>query len=247
MSKTTQLSKSVKKSRWKKYDEFVTIILLHDKPIIKTRSQSAANLITIKNIVLIEEQIKAINRRFSNYEIIICTGYFSSTINIHIKNKYKHHNIRIIENKEFETCNSCESVRLCLQNTNNDKVFIINGQILFDYKIFNNLNLDEAFAISCACENGCLDIGLNIDRNKKIEYFCYGANQYWSEILYLDNGGVIRDLEKLLINSLFKKKFLFEAINEIIDRHSILLKKSKSGRVVKIQNIKTLELIGKKI
>jgi CTP:phosphocholine cytidylyltransferase-like protein len=228
--------------RIKKYEDFVTIILLHDQPCPKKRTNASFDS---HSIFLIDQQVSAIHKKFSNYEIIICTGFISTSFNLHIKNKYKKFNVRVIENKDFETCNSCESVRLCLQNTNNSKIFIINGKILFDYKIFNNLDLSEAFAISSSNKEYNLDVGLNVDGDKNVAHFSYGAKKHWTEILFLSNHGIIKDLENILINSIFRKKFLFEAINEIIPKNKIVFTKSSSGKAIKIQNLKTLNLIGK--
>jgi len=114
--------------RVKKYSDFVTIILLHDQPVSKKRFPLLTEKRGLCSSSLLECQIQAIHRKFSNYEIILCTGLVSGEINSHIKHKYKKFNIRIIENKDFENCNSCESARLCLQNTNNNKIFIIDIQ-----------------------------------------------------------------------------------------------------------------------
>lgn len=245
MNKTLMAPNARKSKRVKKYQEFVTIILLHDQPVNKKRSFSSIEACDASNTVLLEHQISAIHKKFAKYEIIVCTNFISSTANIYIKNKYKRFNVRIIENKDFDTCNSCESTRLCLQNTSNDKIFIINGKIFFDYKIFNNLDLSETFAISSSNKEYNLDVGLNVDGEKNISYFSYGAKKQWTEILFLNNRKIIQDLEKILVNSIFKKKFLFEAINEIIPKHKILFTKSISGKAIKIQNKKTLDLIGK--
>ena len=125
-----------------------------------------------------------------------------------LKKKYSKYNIRIIENSNFTESNSCESTRLCLQNTTNDRILIIDGKILFDEKIFNNLNLDEAFAISCKDKNETLEIGINTDRDRNISYFSYGARYTWSEILFICGKKMISDLEKTLNEKKVLEKIL---------------------------------------
>lgn len=246
INKTLPVPVTNRRKRIKKYQDFVTIILLHDHPVYRKRQVSSLDSFDANSIALLEYQISAIHKKFAKYEIIVCTGCIGSNTNVYIKNKYKKFNVRVIENKDFNTCNSCESVRLCLQNTNNDKIFIINGKILFDYKIFNNIDLGETFAISASNKTYNLDVGLNVDSEKNIAYFCYGAKKHWTEILFLSNTKIIKDLESVVVNSMFRKKFLFEAINEIIPKHKIVFKKSSCGKAIKVQNRKTLDLIGKK-
>ena len=235
---------SPRAKRVSKYQDFVTIVLLHDQPAFKLKNKTSPVLINLDKFTLLEYQLKIIDKKFKNYEIIICTGFLCDKLNLWLKKKYKKYNIRIIENTHFTEYNSCESARLCLQNTNNDKILIIDGKILFDDKIFNNLSLEEPFAICCKDKNETLEIGINTDQNRNISHFSYGARYTWSEILFLCGNKLISDLEKTLNQDSFKKKFLFEAINSIATKH-IIRKTVKSSKVLKIQNIKTLENIRK--
>jgi len=53
---------------------------------------------------------------------------------------------------------------------------------------------------------------------------------------------MISDLEKTLNEKSFRKKFLFEAVNIVTEKHNIR-QAVRSARIIKIQNIKTLESI----
>lgn len=233
---------SIKRKKPRKYQEFVTFVLLHDQPAFKLKNKTSPVLININKLTLLEYQLRVINKKFQNYEVIVCTGFLSDQVNMYLKKKYSKYNIRIIENSNFTESNSCESTRLCLQNTTNDRILIIDGKILFDEKIFNNLNLDEAFAISCKDKNETLEIGINTDRDRNISYFSYGARYTWSEILFICGKRMISDLEKTLNEKSFRKKFLFEAVNIVTEKHNIR-QAVRSARIIKIQNIKTLESI----
>jgi CTP:phosphocholine cytidylyltransferase-like protein len=230
------------KRKSSKYQDFVTIVLLHDQPAFKLKNKTSPALINIDKFTLLEYQLKIINKKFKNYEVIVCTGFLCDQLNLLVKKKYKKYNIRIIENSHFTEYNSCESARLCLQNTTNDKILIIDGKILFDEKIFNNLSFTEPFAICCKDKNETLEIGINTDQNRNISHFSYGARYTWSEIVFLCGNKLLSDLEQKLSEISFKKKFLFEAINFIATKH-IIRKTVKSSKVLKIQSMKTLENI----
>jgi GTP:adenosylcobinamide-phosphate guanylyltransferase len=202
-------------------EEFTTFIIIADSPIYRMKSYGPVPLIEIKNKKLIDYQIEAITKTYKNYEIILCVGFESNKVTKYIKSKYSKHNIRIIENTNYQDTSSCESLRLSLNNTTNGKVFIIDGNLFFNYKILKLKNKEDNIAYVTEGQSKDFDIGININEHKCAEFFCFGAKHSWSEISYLGDMQAVSSLNKILYNDTFKRKFIFEALNAIIGMNKI--------------------------
>lgn len=235
------------KKEYNLIDDFITFILLCDMPGHRMKSYGSTSLINIDDNRLIDKQIQQIVEKFKNYEIIICSGFDSNNLSKYIQNKHKNKNIRIVENQLFEQSNSCESLRLCLNNITNNKVFILDGSLLFKSSIFENIDINETFLFieNDPCEN--LEIGVNINNNGSVEHFSFGAKNIWSEIIFIDNKETVNCLRKLLYNSEYKTKLLFEIFNDLISlKHKINYIYNNSP-IKKINNIKTYKIFRKSI
>lgn len=225
-----------------KYDEFISFILLCDSPGYRMKSYGSSCLLEIGGNKLLDIQIQTINSYFENKEIILCVGFDSSSIIKYVRNSYKNINIRIVENQLYDKTNSCESLRLCLNNTLNDKVFVIDGSILLNYNIFANLSFKDNLLFTQNKSNN-FEIGFNINEKNLVEYISYGAYNVWSEILYLNSA--TDSMRKLLINEQFKNKLIFEAINELIKNKNHFKPVNHKYNFEKINNIKTYHKLRK--
>ena len=230
---------SVTKKETVDKDEFISIVLLCDTPGYRMKSYGAIPLIPLQRHKLIDIQINVIDRIFPQYEIIICVGYDADKVCKYVKNRYRNCNIRIVENQIYETSNSCEGVRLCLNNITNDKVLIFDGSLIIHPDTFSEINTNKSYIVTESDFFENLEIGVNIGENGAIEHFGFGAHNPWSEIIYLNNEGVIDCLRKIISNENFKQKFLFEGLNELIKtKHKIEVINNKHP-IKKINNIKT--------
>lgn len=220
-------------------DELITIVFLCDSPGYRMKSYGAIPLIQFRTKRLIDLQISAIKSVFKNFEIVICVGYDSDRVCKYIRNKYKNINIRIIENQVFEKSNSCESVRLALNNINNDRVVICDGSLIVDSKTFNCIDSNKSYVMTEIHKNQDLEIGVNTGAKNIAEYFGFGAYHTWSEIVFLHNHDIIESLRKILSNEIYRQKFLFEAFNELIKTKHNLEVIQNIHPVQKINNVKT--------
>lgn len=223
--------------------ELVSIILLCDSPGYRMKSYGPIPLISISNNRLIDLQIKAIQQAFTNFEIIICLGFDAEKTCKYIRSKYSKLPIRIVENQLFNSSNSCESVRIALNNTLNNRVLICSGNLLFNSKIFSLINYAQTCVLieNDPCEN--LEIGINIDHNNEAQYFSFGACRIWSEILYLHSFDAIEVLRKILVSPENKNKFIFEALNDVLRTKSKITCINNKYTLKKINNIKTYHSI----
>jgi hypothetical protein len=83
-----------------------------------------------------------------------------------------------------------------------------------------------------------LEIGINIDDENKAQYFSFGAYQTWSEVFFVNGSESIEDMRKFLSHNDSKKKFVFEAINDLLKKHDIHCIEN-THQIHKINNIKT--------
>jgi hypothetical protein len=184
--KTKAKKKTAKKSKSIKQEDnsLITIILLCDNPGYRMKSYGPISLIDVTSTKkLIDLQIEAINKTFPNCEIIVCLGFDCEKVCKYIKTKHST-NIRIVENQMYAVTNSCESLRLCLNNTGNDKILICDGSLLFDKSIISLIDKKNPCVILESEPNQTLEIGVNVD--KDIAYFfSFGAKYIWSEIMFL--------------------------------------------------------------
>lgn len=229
---------SAKKQKDHKIKDFVSIIILHDYVKPKTRIYDPIALLSINNDKLIDKQIASIKHVFENFEIIISAGAYANQIYSYISSKYRGLNIRIVENANFNNSNTCENARMCIHNTLNDRILIIDSRLLLPKDIFAKISFDNSFAMTSDKNNDSLEIGFNINEANNIEYFTYGAKEQWSEIIYIHGKKAIMDLYEMLNNDEYKNKFLFEAFNVLVQKHAFAKVKHKS-KVTKIKNLKT--------
>lgn len=220
-----------------KPQELVTFILLSDHHGYRMKSYGPLSLVNIGRKKLIDLQISAIQNTFDNFEIIVCAGFDADKVYRYIRLEYPNLNIRFVENQLYNSSNSCESLRLSLNNTTNTRVVICDGNLLINPRSLSKIDINH----SCALveKDGCktLEIGLNSDNNI-VQHFSFGAKYTWSEILFLNGIDIIDSLRKIIANYNTKNRFIFEAINELIGMQHNIRSIINDGKITKINNIK---------
>lgn len=224
-------------------NDLITVIILCDLPGYRMKSYGPTSLIGIQKKLLIDVQIECINKSFSNNEIILCVGFDAEKIIKHVRTKHSNHNIRIVENQIFNACNSCEGMRIALNNTMNSKLLVMDGSLLINKKVLSVIDIAQTCAIVEQSPSENLEIGININQNHVAEHFSFGAYQTWSELLYLNGKEIIEHLRKFLHSQDSKKKFIFEAINDLIKNNVEIKCIENKCPIYKINNIKTYHTI----
>lgn len=223
--------------------DLISVVLLCDSPGYRMKSYGPLSLVTINNKKLIDIQISAIKEQFPNFELIVCLGFDSEKVCRYVRTKYKNINIRFVENQLYNVSNSCESLRLSLNNICNNKILICDGNLLLNSKCLSYIDTEKSCALieKKSCET--LEIGLNIDKDNNIQHFSFGATQTWSEILFLNGHDITETLRKIIVNYDSKTRFIFEAINELINMKYELRSILNQSKIMKINNIKTYHSI----
>lgn len=240
----TQIKNNVKKS--KQCDDLISIVLFCDFPGYRMKSYGLTCMIDIdENNKLIDYHIASIQEYFKNYEIIICTGFDSEKICKHITQKYYKKNIRIVENPNFEKTGPCESMRLALNNINNNRILIMDGNLIFEHQIFESFNTSTSSIFLTEENINGLEVCANINENGYVEHFSYGGQKPWSEIIFLHGKPVVETLRKIVNNKECKRKLVFEAFNEILKYSHKIKCEIKKSNIKKINNIKTYHTMRK--
>lgn len=239
-TKTLTNKKNKNNKQQEQAQELVTIILLCDSPGYRMKSYGPISLIEINNTKLIDLQINTIKNLFKNFELIVCLGFDCEKVCTHIRTKYaKDINIRIVENQLYHSSNSCESLRLCLNNTTNTRILVCDGNLVLSKNSLQLININKSCALfeKNPCQN--LEVGFNKNESDIIKHFSYGAKNIWSEIFFLNGYSIVESLRKIIVEYDSKTRFIFEAINELIKMRYEMKAISNPHQIIKINNIKT--------
>lgn len=230
----------------KKIDDFITVVLLSENHGYRMKSYGPISLLKINGKSLIEKQIEAVSETLTNFEIIVCCGFETYRTVSFIKSKFSHLNIRVVENQIHYNSNCCESARLCLSNTSNDRILFCNGAILLKPEHLATLDFSNTSLVTQDNNKGSnLEIGV-VDNNSILENLSYGVkHKYWSEIFYITNHPQINEFYSILSNPDYKNKFMFEAINELSKKYKVYTFPTLTSPITKIDNIKTIKEINK--
>jgi len=245
--KTNFITTAQKTNVPKEMRDFVTVIILGDNYGYRMKSYGPTPLISINGKLLIEKQITAIKSTFINYEIIVCTGFDSNKISALLREKFSDHNIRMVENQIHLNSNCCEGSRLCINNTLNDKVIIIGGGADIVPQHLKLINLNEtSIMVQKQSSDDNFEIGAIVPEDDKLDHLSFGINGlFWTEIMYLSDLKSINTFQKIISNTDYKNKLLFEAINVFANKHDVKVIVNDNKKIMKIDNLKILRKIMK--
>lgn len=222
--------------------EFVTIILLSESHGYRMKSYGSIPLVKILDKTLIQKQIEVIKSFFSNYEIILCSGFDVKKTVEYVKENFPSENIRVVENQVHLNSNCCESTRLCLNNTTNHRVLICSGGILLTADMLSQINY-KTDCVLVQDDNPMKNFEVSAMENDfNLQNLCLGEKiNFWTECLYLSNDSSVKKMYDIISNPDFKNKFIFEAINDLSRTNRIKVVKNTLSPITKIDNIKTLK------
>lgn len=227
-----------------KRDVPVSFVLLAENHGYRMKSYGPISLVKVGTKTLIEKQVEAIKSVFTNFEIIICSGFETSKIYNFIRSRFGNsENIRIVENQVYFHSNCCESIRLCLNNVTNPNIVICGGGVLLTPEYLQSINLREPSMLFQEDESEEFDIGV-IENNGKLENLSLAvSSKTWTELTYITGDSLIQSFYNIVSNPEYKNKFLFEAMNSWSGRKRVSLVKNIGDPIVKINTIKTLKRV----
>jgi hypothetical protein len=190
-----------------------------------------------KTHTIIECQIQYLKRYYNPINIYICTGFEHEKI---IKTTSKYKNIHYIYNDHYEAENQVGSLVHCLKTTNITNTIVINNGVLLLDKIPINKNTATIFVTSKLPKTQ-FDIGSSSETD--IKYLFYDLPNKWLECMTL-NKDSIQAILSISEKIPYKKLFLFEMINMLIE-HGTILQTTKIDKnlPIKINSIKDLNIV----
>jgi len=224
---------------------FVTVVLLSENHGYRMKSKGAIPLVDINGITLLDRQINAIKAVFQNFEIILCCGYDAGAVFEHVKGKYQNLNIRIVENQVYENSNCCESARLAINNTLNNKIILCNGSVLLLAEHLRAISLETSSILTQRASKKLEDFSIGVvSQDEKVQNMSLGVKEIkWLELCYLSTRHDVKALHSIATSLEFKSRFLFEAINEFIKTKILKTVEVEKIKSYKIHNIKSLKRV----
>lgn len=210
---TTNITKIRVNPKSKKKTDNISIIMLCAGVGLRIKSYEPRSMLKIHNKTLLEHQLEILTSVFDTPEIICVIGYDAQKI---IKKNYE---VRIVENQLHETTNAAESLRLAFNNTLNDNILFLHGDLLFNKETFN-VKYDKSFILVDSLKRfDSREVGVTISsENNNASIFSYGLNTKWCQIAYLTGK------ETKIARNLFqkfelphKKMLCFELLNDMIN------------------------------
>jgi len=233
---------SPKKSQQpKRPQEVITVAILGENHGYRMKSYGPISLINLHGKTLLEKQINTIKSAYQNYEIIICTGFETDKIGNYIREKYPLDDIRMVENQIYLNSNCCESTRLCVNNTLNQRMLIMGGGIEIVPAHLEMLSVNQTSVVvqpqssDSNFEVGCIIVDGNLS------HLTYGVGgHFWTEMIFLHGRDTIDLFQRIVSDSDFKNKFLFEAINNLAEKREVSVVVNHEKRINKVDNLKSL-------
>lgn len=227
-------------------DEKVTFILLAENYGYRMKSYGPISLIKIADKTLLEYQVEAISSVFINYEIILCSGFETSKVYHFIQSNFPASTpIRIVENQVYYHSNCCEGLRLCMNNTNNDKIVICGGGVILTTDYLKTLDMKRSSILyQPGNKTSNFEVGVISNSDSRLEGLTLAIKEdIWTELLYINGESAIKSFYNVVSKPELKNKFLFEAINLWRGRKYIKTYNNVNSPIIKIDNIKTLKRI----
>lgn len=225
-------------------NELVTVILLAENYGYRMKSKGALSLVEIKGKSLLEIQIQAIKAVFTNFEIILCCGYDSKSVYEFIQKRMKNVNVRIVENQVYENSNCCETTRIALNNTLNEKIIVMNGGLLISASHLKAIDTQKTCILSQANKKmEDFEVGV-VENESLVQNMSLGIKERrWLDFLFLSGKKNVEIFYNIVSSIDFKNRFLFEAINELIQNIQVENVDIRTTRMCKVDSIKSLKRV----
>lgn len=193
----------------------LSIIILGAMIGYRMKSYGPKSMITLSTgETILENQLSVINKAYAGCDIILTIGFEADKM---IKKCPP--GIRLVENQLFETTNILEEVRLAINNSVNDNILLIQGDVVFNIETIDKITAEDSSAVIIDETNYIPeeDVGATII-NDKVSIFSHGISPKFCNIAYV-TGKELKFLKSVANDRDKNKLYLFEALNIVIDKH----------------------------
>jgi len=189
----------------------ITVVILSAGAGSRIKSYEPRSLLKMGGGLLIEHQIETVQGCFDSPEIINVVGCHANKVIKKTKGK-----TRIVENQLHDSSNSSESLRLAFNNTQNENILFMHGDLYFN-KHTLDVDYDKSFVIlDTKNQIKETEVGVTTAGNQ-LSIMSYGLSVKWAQIAYFTGK------EYKILKSIFqkyenpdKKKLSFEIINMVL-------------------------------
>lgn len=172
---------------------------------------------------LIDSQISTIKKRNPENDVVVVCGFESKKI---IEYLHLNHQVKIVENPNYKTTTSLESLRIGLNVSDNCGVVVIHGDREFNLEA---ISFDDRYP--CIIESQTFDknsIGF-VSNGKVLQNMSYGLKNTWGQIAYFPKS-MFLDLRRC-VNSVKPQLNIFEVINQLNNNDQFLVHSNKSVEI----------------
>lgn len=178
----------------------------------RMKSHGSQSLIKIDDEYLINKQISIIKSVFPQADLAVVTGFCSEKVMNSIS-----YDVMRLENSVYYSTNVVRSVAVGLRAKQYcEELLIVLGDLYFNKEALTFLDLNK----SCITLTDAMtsdEVGCVVEDNNNISNMMYDLPSKWSQIIYL-KGKELELFKKYVFNNSNKTKFMFEAINYIIEK-----------------------------
>ena len=184
---------------------------------------------------ILEKTIKNIKKEYPFSDIIVVAGFESEKIV-----KTLPHDIRIVENYNYQDSNIVESIRLGINASSHENILVIYGDLIFNVYSIRHITSDgSCIIVDSKSRFKDEEIGVTVV-DDHVTAFAYGLSKKWSQIVYLE-GKEFFAMKKLCSDKRKNKLYLFELLNIMINNgHQIKAKEPKGMLIKEIDSLKDL-------
>jgi len=184
---------------------------------------------------ILQKIVKNIQREYPYSDIVVVTGFESEKVIRSLP-----HNIRIVENHDYETTNTVESIRIGINACATDNVLIVYGDLVFNVYSIRNITCDGSCAIiDSKSQFKNEEVGVTVVDNK-VTRFAYGLQKKWSQIAFFENEE-FKMLKDLCSDRRKNKLYPFELFNFMIGKGCTIKSIEPKGMIIKeIDSLKDL-------
>lgn len=221
----------------KRVNEGLTVIILAAGMGRRMKQYGPKSLLKYQGKTILEWQIETINSIYKNTDIILCSGFKANRLE-----KVTPDYVRLVENSNYESTNTIESLRLALNVSKPSNLLVLHGDLLFNSAAISFPSMKES--IICIEKSGGIDsdeIGCVIQDNH-ITNLDFGLKDIWGQINFIHRSGY--DDLKYICRSCKKNLSLYEVMNRMINKgHSFKAHQNKDMKILEIDNAKDLSEI----
>jgi choline kinase len=219
----------------KQLDDEITVIIPAAGRGRRMKSYGPKPLINIGRSTIIQRQVDMVKSIFPNAKFVVVAGFEADKVINNVPQEF----IKL-ENELYEETNVCRSVSIALNAVSAERVLILMGDLVFNKEALSTLDFQRSCISANLDEHRGGEVGCVVSPDNTISNMMYDLDLKWNQIIYLQSKEL--DIFKSICTKRkYRKLFLFEIINKVIDRGGkIKCITNDNVKVIDVDNSKDL-------